>query len=844
MSVEQDVYRIRHATYGEEVRESIADAIEGMNVKVEATEEARQDAIHAAEQAEEYRDETQQIVDDVVDDIYERVVEEVGSALDTYLTNSASGTIVEFLDGADNIPLKSLTVNITPIQSGSGDPSPTNVRPIGGWTGACIATHQGENLIGGADMATSMKRYVPSTTVDANNVATFFTTADRDDYIHFAQLPYKENTQYTFILTVSRTVIPSTSNIVYRLFYTDGSYENIGLPDDREANTKYTLVRTSVQNKTVAYLGKVGTSGYISIYCNESGVFEGVLTAADFVPYVGKTIAVTWQTEAGTVYGGTLTYSGGKWRLVVTHKQIVFDGSQNWLQSQDASSYYYVYVADMARGLRLDDPCVISDWLPQANSGNTPFFRHSSSSGVKNIFLVHMDLIDGSIVNAASLKSYLAQHPLTVVYAVDTDNAYDLTADEVKSLLGENHIWADCGNIAELTYRIDPSIHEAETQSKISDLTAKAFNAYPTETSSGAIASTTTGADDIPLKSLTVNITPIQSGSGDPSPTNVRSISGWTGVNVWVNQLNLFDGVYLTASVSSAGGRYIFRTDLAGRTVVLPIKGGLEYLVKKFDESNRMTICWSDHYPQNGDGLTLIFSGDYTTEKSISVPVGARYLIILVSTSAEQAEPRMVVKFGTETIAEFVPYVGNGAEISWQTEAGTVYGGTLDVINGVLTVDSWGHVFDGTESIDAYSNVTARWGIPSDYSGLPSGAGTQSYRIPYSSHYPTSASDPDPRVSMSNTGSALLFGYTITDGEYSQFADYLVEQYANGTPVTVVWRLLTEQTFALTPADVKSLLGTTNVWADTGDVEAVFRCDPTLYIDSKIQALTALMSEL
>ena len=37
-----------------------------------------------------------------------------------------------------------------------------------------------------------------------------------------------------------------------------------------------------------------------------------------------------------------------------------------------------------------------------------------------------------------------------------------------------------------------------------------------------------------PLKSLSIAIEPVQSGSGDPSPDNVRPISGWTEVKVWV----------------------------------------------------------------------------------------------------------------------------------------------------------------------------------------------------------------------------------------------------------------------------------------------------------------------
>ena len=55
-----------------------------------------------------------------------------------------------------------------------------------------------------------------------------------------------------------------------------------------------------------------------------------------------------------------------------------------------------------------------------------------------------------------------------------------------------------------------------------------------TETYSGSIASFD-GTETTAIKSLKVNITPKQSGSGDPSPSNVRPISGYDTVNIHVS---------------------------------------------------------------------------------------------------------------------------------------------------------------------------------------------------------------------------------------------------------------------------------------------------------------------
>ena len=43
-----------------------------------------------------------------------------------------------------------------------------------------------------------------------------------------------------------------------------------------------------------------------------------------------------------------------------------------------------------------------------------------------------------------------------------------------------------------------------------------------------------------PLRQLKIEFSPVQEGSGDPSPENERPISGWTGVNVWQRGKNLF----------------------------------------------------------------------------------------------------------------------------------------------------------------------------------------------------------------------------------------------------------------------------------------------------------------
>lgn len=57
----------------------------------------------------------------------------------------ASGTVANFPDGTDVLPIKSLVASLTPIQSGTGTPAPDNVRPISGRTQVTV-TQRGKNL--------------------------------------------------------------------------------------------------------------------------------------------------------------------------------------------------------------------------------------------------------------------------------------------------------------------------------------------------------------------------------------------------------------------------------------------------------------------------------------------------------------------------------------------------------------------------------------------------------------------------------------------------------------------------------------------------------------------------
>lgn len=125
--------------------------------------------------------------------------------------------------------------------------------------------------------------------------------------------------------------------------------------------------------------------------------------------------------------------------------------------------------------------------------------------------------------------------------------------------------WAgdlDGHNLDEMAQSIeDLSSDVSEIQGDVSELKSGFFNklyntAYVTDSASGGIAHFVDGADDVPLKSLKVAIEPVQSGSGDPSPDNVRPITGWDAVKVYHSGENTEEATEYNISLASAGTVY------------------------------------------------------------------------------------------------------------------------------------------------------------------------------------------------------------------------------------------------------------------------------------------------
>lgn len=366
---------------------------------------------------------------------------------ETYLTDTIENVpIASFNDGADDIPVRELEVAIEPVQSGSGDPSPDNIRPITGWSAAKV-TRTGVNLFGGNLLRDGVLASMETATDHPDDRYVSFTagaavTQPLTDACGLSG-KFKENTQYTFILTISKTSGTGTN---LRVRYTDNTYDTIG----GASTTKSTIVFTTAADKTVYSLYKFNNGGTTSLYYDESGIFEGVLTTADFKPYLGTTAAFTFGQ---TVYGGTLNVTTGE--LTITHKSIKVS-DLTWSYASSISSF---------RAFNNNfDGKIVSDGQTSAQAFCTAYkianpstsaqmaaatYGIAIGSGLSTFRL----LINDPTYNGDAAAFKAAMGDTEIVYELDTPTTVQLTAAEVETLFGQNNVWSSSGNVVKLTYR-------------------------------------------------------------------------------------------------------------------------------------------------------------------------------------------------------------------------------------------------------------------------------------------------------------------------------------------------------------------------------------------------------
>lgn len=367
------------------------------------------------------------------------------------------------------------------------------------------------------------------------------------------------------------------------------------------------------------------------------------------------------------------------------------------------------------------------------------------------------------------------------------------------------------------------------------------------EEASGAVASFDDGADDVPVKSLKVSIDPVQSGSGDPSPTNIRPITGHTSATVTRTGKNLLqntatskteNGITFTVNADGTVTANGTSTALVNLTVGrVYVTAGETYILKATSGGSASTYKMRG-VVRNANGGAIDIGGTLFQDaygggdKSITMPSNASYMDVYCNVengkTVTNALYEPMVRLASVTDDTYEPYTGQTVTIDLN---GTIYGGTLDVVTGVLTVTQG--IYTITSSLTFGGLYTAGNGVKrlvsSNYIAGAHAIMCDKYKAYYTQNN-ISDSTLD-SIAITSDGRFVITSTLIQSA--STAADAKSALFADGN-IELVYELATPTTVQLTPQEVTSLLGENNIFADTGNVDVIYRADTKLYIDKKI----------
>lgn len=596
-------------------------------------------------------------------------------------TETVSGDIVSVDNPNGILAVKSLEVDLEPIQSGSGTPSPDNVRPISGHTDV-VVSRTGKNL---CDTSLVYNGYI---NVSQQKIAS-------NANARTLYLPCKPNTTYTvskqagqrFVVAES-TEIP-TNNVVVSNVVSDYTASSITITTTASAKYLVAFVYLSTADTGV-------TADQMLATCQ----IELGPTATAYEPYQGT----TYTTALGrTVYGGTLDVTSGV--LTVTHAIVTFNGAsaEQWEYYSVAQGNLFRYTqSDRESGALINKEVYCNRFNVVDNTNRTNGTLSSPNAGGEKYF----DFIYDDCNSVATWKTWLSSNNVQVVYPLAEPQTYQLTTQQISLLTGDNNIWSDSGDIT-LEYGQNPSVlfnptlFESSPFLEVEGEGIINFNGYEID------------LEGVPYGEVIIS---------DPPPAwHISTVT----VTLDTTLLNIGDTIYpqvkdcdIMARIQKTSGADLYLNSVSSATNILEVKSA-SHTGKRGDEFHIYL------YPDFGDGFVYGTSKTITCTAVIIYRVGVNPAstptyteTIEITITYDGADTYTIAASGTGTLPP------NNTRLNCKIGVPTMYGNSTKAVSDVpIYIDcDLGEAYiiiDG-----AYVSLNHRIDLGSELPKLASGSNT------------------------------------------------------------------------------------------------------------------------
>ena len=318
--------------------ESVATAIGGISAP--SAEDVSYDNSGSGLSATDVQNALDEIVSDIptVNDGV-LTIQQNGTSIGSFSANTASNvtaniktptadkkTATDEFTTADGGLLSKCMIDLVPVQSGSGDPSPDNVRPISGHTEVDLL-RCGKNKLPHPTNGTYGNVVV---TTNNDGSVSFVGNCNSNASVDF----YRNPARLPDLIEPSKTYAVSLTNAIdaFEIYYsTDGStYDGTPLVKLTTTTTATFTVPSNATGLLIRALVKSGTNYNVTIYPQ----IEKGSTATSYEPYLGH----LYQVQIGsTVYGGYVDLVSGV--MIAEYAILSIADLSGWFKVTDDPTY-------------------------------------------------------------------------------------------------------------------------------------------------------------------------------------------------------------------------------------------------------------------------------------------------------------------------------------------------------------------------------------------------------------------------------------------------------------------------------------------------------------------------
>lgn len=524
-----------------------------------------------------------------------------------------------------------------------------------------------------------------------------------------------------------------------------------------------------------------------------------------------------------TVYGGWVDLISGE---VCEEWKIKDLGECTWIHYGSRDSVFYTKTLNNLKVQSAPDT-VMSTHYKYEGAPNVTTMNELTISDSQQLNRGNVNICDPNYSEYTVEQFKEAMSGVMCAYKAVNTTIYHLAPTQLQTFLGKNNVWSNADYV-----EIEYDLHE--TQDILARKQFIIANQPHIEKLAAAPLQNFVADMAAPLKECKVYFQPVQEGSGDPSPDNVRAISGWTGLDIYMASTNLWDEQWELGDYNGGNGNPKESSSIIRSTNYIAVEENMTYCFNCSVDCGVWPYDINYNAIQLKPGSTGYFWQLYRhSPTNITIPEGVKYVKI---TSAQNGTYQYPINFSyPSTIETYEPYRGQTIPLNWTNDIGIIYGGYVDLITGEVWKTYHHMIINKTSQVGIFPwlGINTDSATGEEFTAVlwkrtstdPKAKGYNNL-ICYCDQYPYHSLGSSTRVMNTagmydgdSYGPSLLLPTSLIGTTSESLATFMEDKTFNFVYLMRTPELVT----TLTPTQLKSLIGQNNIWSNAnGNIEVSY----------------------